>query len=249
MDGHRAGAKSVNKDNVRQALGYFEDSTYVSPKGERLCTGSAIAKAAKVMIGVQDSLASLKVVIGHSDSMLLNLRTEPDLPLGNLVADALRSYASGYFKMPMDFAVINFGGIRVPMPKGEITIEDISSMFPFKNYICHVRMKGSELTSLLDTLAASKAFQAVSGATVRVKDHKVESALIGGKPINPSRIYNLATIDFLLDGGDRINIGALAQKVTLSTVLVKDVMLSYVRSCEAEGKMVSGRADGRVIME
>ena len=59
----------------------------------------------------------------------------------------------------------------------------------------------------------------------------------------------MTTIDFLLDGGDKLNIGALAEKVELTHVLLKDVMLDYVISCEAAGKEIVAASDGRVIME
>jgi hypothetical protein len=59
----------------------------------------------------------------------------------------------------------------------------------------------------------------------------------------------VTTIDFLLDGGDQINIGALAESVKLSRVLLKDVMLHYIRECDARGEVIHGQSDGRVIME
>ena len=148
----------------------------------------------------------------------------------------------------MDFAITNFGGIRIPMPEGAVTIEDISSMFPFKNYVCYVTMKGESLTKLLEQLAGTKAFQATSGAYVRVKNHQLDTALVGGKPIDPKKIYNVTTIDFLLDGGDQLRIGALAEKVVLTHVLVRDVMLQYVKSMEKAGKVIDSASDGRVIM-
>jgi len=110
-------------------------------------------------------------------------------------------------------------------------------------------VSGEGLLKLFEQLSASPAFQAVSGATIRVKDHKLVSALIGGRPIDPARIYNVATIDFLLDGGDNISIGALASDVVLSHVLLKDVMVDLVTSTEAAGKLLEGKSDGRVIME
>jgi len=122
-------------------------------------------------------------------------------------------------------------------------------MFPFKNYMCYVKMKGSNLTRLLEQLAGTQAFQAVSGCEVRVKAHQLESALVGGKPIDPKKIYHVTTIDFLLDGGDSINIGALAEDVKLTRVLLKDVMLNYVRKCEAAGIVLDAASDGRVVME
>lgn len=249
MDGHRSGAQALTAENIDAALGVFTDNGYISPAGVEYPDESTMATVAGALLEVQPRMAHLKQVIGHSDHMMMNDRDNPDLPLGNVVADALRAYGSKYFKVPMDFAVTNFGGIRVPMPEGAVTLDDITAMFPFKNYLCYVKMKGSSLTQLLEQLAGQKAFQAVSGVEVRVKDHKLESALVGGEPIDPDRIYNVTTIDFLLDGGDQIRIGALAEDVVLSHVLLKDVMLDYVRSMEAAGQVIDGRSDGRVIME
>lgn len=249
MDGHRTGTKCVTAENLDTALGIFTDDGYTAPNGIVFPEDSPVPEIASIMMDAQPRLSGLKVVVGHSARMMMNLRTDPDLPLGNLFADILRERGSRDFKVPMDFAVTNFGGIRCPMPEGAITLEDIQSMFPFKNYMCYVQMKGSNLLRLLEQLAGTKAFQAVSGVRVKVKDHQLVEALIGGKEIDPGKVYNVTTIDFLLDGGDRIAIGALAEKVVLTRTLLKDVMLDYVKECEAKGIVVDGAADGRVVME
>lgn len=249
MDTHRTGARPITATNVDVSLGTFTDSTFTTPSGVTYPASNEVAKVASLILEVQPVMAPMKVVIGHSARMMMNDRDNPDLPLGNLVADALREYGSKYFKVPMDFAITNFGGIRVPMPEGEVTVDDIASMFPFINYICYVKMKGENLTRLLEQLSGTSAFQAISGATVKVKAHKLESALVGGKPIDPAKVYNILTIDFLLDGGDQLRIGSMAEEVILSHVLIKDVMLNYVKDCEAKGILVDSQADGRVIME
>lgn len=249
MDGHRSGVVPITSENVETGLGVFTDSTFVLPSGAVYAPDSDVAKVASILMEVQPQMAPLKVVIGHSARMMMNDRDNPDLPLGNLVADVIRDYGSKYFKVPMDFAVVNFGGIRVPMPEGAVTLEDISSMFPFKNYLVWCKVRGDKLTELLEQLSGTAAFMATSGAEVRVKAHKLESALVGGKPIDPKRLYNVATLDFLLDGGDKMRIGALSEKVTLSHVLIKEVMLSYVEATEAAGGIIDSAADGRVIME
>lgn len=249
MDGHRSGAQPVTADNIPEALGTFTEEGYMCPSGACYMDDSPVAQEAAELMEVQPQLAHLKKVIGHSAGMYMNLRNQPDLPLGNLVADILRAYGSRYFKVPMDFAITNYGGIRTPLPAGPVTLEDIGSMFPFKNYLCYAQLKGENLTKLLEQLAGTKAFQAVSGCEVRTKGGKLVSATVGGAPIDPNRLYNVTTIDFLLDGGDKLNIGALAEKVELTHVLLKDVMLDYVISCEAAGKEIVAASDGRVIME
>jgi len=249
MDGHRVGAKSVTMENVNTALGTFTDEGYIAPNGVAFPEDSPVPEVASILMEAQPRLAGLKVVVGHSAKMMLNLRTEPDLPLGNLFADILRARGSKDFKVPMDFAITNFGGIRCPMPEGAITLEDIQSMFPFKNYMCYAKVRGNNLLRLLEQLARTPAFQAVSGCKVKVKAHELVEAEVGGQPIDPDKLYNVTTIDFLLSGGDQIAIGALAEDVVLTPVLIRDVMLEYVQGMEAEGKVLDGKKDGRVVME
>jgi 2',3'-cyclic-nucleotide 2'-phosphodiesterase (5'-nucleotidase family) len=248
MDGSRTGVVPVNSENMDTALGAFEDDAYVAPNGRRF-TGGATPEVAAMLMEVQPKMAHLKEVVGHSARMMENLRTVPDLPLANFVADALLAKASDYFGKPMDFAITNYGGIRIPMPEGTVILDDIEAMFPFKNYMCYAAVRGSNLRRLLEQLAKTEAFQAVSGCRVKVKAHELVEAEIGGEPIDPDRLYNVATIDFLLSGGDQIAIGALAEDVILSPVLVREVMLEHIKAMEAEGKIIDVQKDGRVIME
>ena len=247
MDGSRTGVVPVTAENVETALGTFEDD-YIAPNGKHFTDG-ATPEVAMLLTEAQPRMARLKEVVGHSARMLENLRTEPDLPLGNIVADALREKGSEYYKVPMDFAVTNYGGIRIPLPEGPVLMDDIEAMFPFKNYMCYAKVRGKNLQRLLEQLAKTKAFQAVSGCRVKVKAHELVEAEVGGKPIDPNRLYHITTIDFLLSGGDQIAIGALAEDVVLSPVLIRDVMLEHVRKLEAAGQVIDGQKDGRVVME
>lgn len=247
MDGSLTGVVPVNAENMDTALGTFEDD-YVAPNGRHFTDG-ATPEVAMLLMEAQPKMTRLKQVVGHSARMLLNLRTEPDLPLGNMVADALLAKGSDYFGVPIDFAITNYGGIRVPMPEGAVTLDDIESMFPFKNYMCYAKVRGNNLQRLLEQLAKTPAFQAVGGCKVKVKAHELVEAEVGGQPIDPEKLYNVATIDFLLSGGDQIAIGALAEDVVLTSVLIRDVMLEYVQKTEAAGKVLDGKKDGRVVME
>ena len=115
--------------------------------------------------------------------------------------------------------------------------------------MCYAKVRGRNLQRLLEQLAKTQAFQAVSGCKVKVKAHELAEAEVGGEPIDPNRLYNVTTIDFLLSGGDGIAIGALAEDVVLTPVLIRDVVLDYLKSLEAEGKIIDVQKDGRVIME
>ena len=249
MDGSRTGVKSLSVQDIPGTLGTFEgDTAYVSPNGT-VFTDGATPKAAALLRDAQPSMARLKEVVGHSASELDNPRDECDLPLGNLIVDMIRKGASEYYKTPIDVGLLNYGGIRIPLPKGEVTLEDMESMFPFQNYLCMAKIKGKNLQRLFDQLAKTDAFMAVSNVKVHVKNHEITELLIGGQPLKPEKVYTLATIDFLLDGGDGVAVGAIADDVKLSRKLLREVILEQVRKTEAAGGVLDGKKDGRVIME
>lgn len=248
MDGSRTGVKSLAVDNMDGTLGTFNGEEYISPNGTHFTEG-ATPKAAALLRDAQPAMARLKEIVGHSASELDNPRDECDLPLGNLIVDMIRQGASEYFRTPVDVGLLNYGGIRIPLPKGVVTLEDMESMFPFKNYLVLAKIKGKNLKRLFDQLAKTDAFMAVSGVKVHVKNHEITELLIGGKPLDEKKVYTLATLDFLLDGGDGVAVGAIADDVKLSRKLIRETVLEQVRKCEAAGQVLDGKKDGRVIME
>lgn len=246
IDGSRTGVQAVNADNMDTALGTFDGEVYVAPNGSRF-SGGATPEVAAALMEVQPKLLRLKQVIGYAPEEMV--KETPESGLSNWFVDELRAAGTRLFKVPMDFAITNFGGIRCDLPQGPVILDDIESMFPFKNHVVYAKVPGSELKKLLDFLATTDTFQCVSGVKVVVKDHKIVSALIGGKPIVDKKIYNVATIDFLLDGGDQIAIGAMAKDIKISDYLLKQMMTDACLRLTKAGKNIEYAKDGRVIME
>lgn len=245
MDGHRTGVTSVVGSDVASALGTVEDSVYLAPNGIEFIGGSTPA-VASLMLGVQPDMAYLKEVIGYSPREMTKYR--PESELSNWTADAIRLGVEKTLGVKADLAITNLGGIRTDMPEGDILIDNIVSMFPFNNLLCYVRLAGSDVRAIFDQFAAEGKFQAVSGAKVVAEGGKIASLEIGGAPLDDSRDYILATIDFLLDGGDGLFLAKNAKELVLSKFKVNEWMVPYVRSLTAEGKNVEGAIDGRVIV-
>lgn len=132
-------------------------------------------------------------------------------PLSNMTADIVYEYANhvadSLSYSPVDLALINSGGIRLPMDAGAVTEGQILSTYPFVNYVEIVEMPGSLLTQVL-TQAALQKGQAVSfGVWIGLdeKGQEVESILIDGREIVPDRTYRVATLDYLAGGGDYLS--------------------------------------------
>ena len=76
-------------------------------------------------------------------------------------ADIIKTEVQRDFGQPIDFAIINTGGIRNPLMQGDITLGEIYSIFPFDNTLCLIKLKGSDVRELLN-IVASRNGEAVS---------------------------------------------------------------------------------------
>jgi len=242
MDGSRTGVTAVVGTEVEAALGSVADGVYTAPNG-RTFSGGSIVPAAESLISYQDTLAYLKAVVGHCPTGMP--REDCNSQLYSWTADALACGVETITGKKVDMAVTNRGGIRIDMPKGDVLLDDISSMFPFKNYLCYVSLKGTEVRALLEQFAATS-FQALSGVKVVTEDGKLVSVEIGGKPLDDKKTYGVATIDFLLDGGDGISVARNARGLIITEVKVLDWIKNYVGELTAAGKPIECKDSVRV---
>ncbi len=242
MDESRTGTQLASSDNVLKALGSVKGNKYYAPNG-KIYKGGSIVKVAKLVLDAQPSMADVKVVVGYSPNEMHSYA--PESALSNWFVDELMRFAAEKTGKQVDMGVANFGGIRVDMPQGDILADDIISMFPFHNNVCYLELKGVDIRHFLETMAATK-IQILGGVRCVIKDHKLFSATIGGQPIDDAKVYGVATISFLLDGGDNLFLAKNAVSLQIFPEYILDVMLPYVKSLTAAGKPVEYKADGRV---
>lgn len=230
------GVTAITGD-IDAAIGTFDGEVYTAPSG-RIFKGGPVASIAKAVADAQPRLAYLKEVIGYSPEEMVV--AEPECALSNMLVDALRAEAESIWGVRMDMAIINIGGIRIDMPKGNVLLDDLKAMFPFANTVSWAKIRGKDLRKLFDFLASSK-IQPLSGVKLTVKDGKVKDVKIGGKPIQDGKLYNVATIDFLLTGGDGIRLNAWSEGTKESDIIVQDFMSIYP---QPDGPGKDGRVSG-----
>lgn len=248
VDGHRTGVGVPMGENPDAALGRFDGQTYVAPNGSRH-NGGAISAVAKELIAVQPGMARLKEVVAYAPEPMVKASPESNLSnfvVDNVLLDVAEMVAGSGRKV--DVAIINFGGIRVDLPAGNVLLDDLVAMLPFSNYLCYVQVDGATLRSVFEYMA-QKGVQCVSGARLVIKGKKLVSVQIGGEPLDDSRLYGLATIDFLLDGGDGYKLARNQKDFYLSKIKIGDAILADVRALTAAGKPLEWKTDGRIIIE
>lgn len=202
-------------------------------------------KATKIIAKYSPLLAPLQEIIGYSKEEYSSRR--PESPLSNFAADVIREEAEVLFNTKVDLAMTNFGGIRTSLPKGAVRVYDIYSIFPFDNTIVVFDIKGSDLMLLFKQLA--RRMEALSNVKIVVMDRKVKSVEIGGEPLDPEKTYKFATINFLMEGGDGVQLKNYATNLQESKIFLRDAIIDYIRKMTAEGRTIEPVCDGRTIVE
>ena len=126
--------------------------------------------------------------------------------LGNLITNAMLEVTEA------DAALTNGGGIRASIEAGNITKGDVITVLPFGNYIVTIEVSGAEIKQALelgasDYPSAKGAFPHVAGMSYTIDSEKpagekIYSIKVGGKPLDLTKKYVLATNDFIAAGGD-----------------------------------------------
>ena len=247
MDGSRTGTASPSKDNVTESLGEFKGGKYVAPSGKTYRKNSAVAKTAAIVIAAQPEMARVKDVIGYSPKAMS--ASYPESALSNWFIDVVMAKTEKLAGKKVHIGVGNFGGIRVDMPEGDIILDDMLSMFPFKNQLVYVEHTGKQIRAILEQMAAGR-FQVLGGVRVVAEGGKIVSAEIAGEPIDDDKVYGMATISFLLEGGDGLTLGHDALSVTrFDDEDIIDAILEYVYAETAAGRPIAYEADGRVVIK
>lgn len=143
--------------------------------------------------------------ISHTDVELTKVGDNSNL--GNLLADYTYEGASEWAAKngvpQVDAAVINIGGIRSTIGKGDILLKHIFEVMPFENEVVIVKMKGTEVAGLFNYYKEKKN-NPVSRLVIETDGNTLQQSLIGGQPLDLEKTYYIATSDYLAFGGDKM---------------------------------------------
>ncbi len=246
MDGTRTGVTVPAENNVSEALGTVRGNTYTAPNG-KVYKGGSLPKIAKTVIAAQETMAPVKKVIAHSSEAMESY--EPESPLSNWFADLIIGVTEELSGKHVDMSLGNFGGIRVPMPQGDVIYDDIRSMFPFRNNVYYVALHGRDIRALLEGMVERRRIEVLGGVRVVVREGKLAEIEIGGEPLDDEKVYGVATISFLLDGGDSLFVAKNAVETLDCGKDIFEAVMMYVEGETAAGRPLTGNIDGRIKLE
>jgi 2',3'-cyclic-nucleotide 2'-phosphodiesterase (5'-nucleotidase family) len=242
-------AISVRGDNGKRTTTWWPqfrviDTATVTPDAE---VAAAVARYEQALLDkMSEPIATTAVTL---DSATSTVRTR-EAAIGNLFADAMRAGTRA------DVAILNGGGIRAGKtyePGARISQGDVLSELPFGNRIVVLEMSGRDLRRAIENglsklPQSSGRFPQVSGMTVefssdREPGSRVTAMRVGGAPLDESKTYRVATLDFLARGGDDYTMFANARRITPDNdaPLMVNEVVQYLRGLGTVRTGVEGR--------
>lgn len=132
-------------------------------------------------------------------------------PMTNFYADAIFEIAAPVFEQrtgkKIDFCLLNHGGIRATIAKGDITTRTAYDIMPFENNAIVLGLKGETVYELANFIIANKVAHPLSGIEILVnKDNfTVNDIKINNKSVDKNETYYVITNDYLAKGGDKMD--------------------------------------------
>jgi 2',3'-cyclic-nucleotide 2'-phosphodiesterase (5'-nucleotidase family) len=211
----------ISIDSTKDAIADKNYENYLRPFKERIDT-------------------EMDVVIGQAAETMLG--HAPESLLSNFCADVYLKAATEYLTKPVDFAVVNLGGLRTVVPAGDITVRKVFELMPFENELVIVWLKGSELNEFLQSFAEN-GVEGVSGVRMEIKGNEVININIHGETLKTENLYSVATNDYFASVNEKMQ---KFQKIQNTNIKIRDMLLNYIKAEAKKGHKIQSKLDGRI---
>jgi len=170
--------------------------------------------------------------------------------IGNLLADITLQKGNAIFSSrenkQLDMCLLNNGGIRSIIPKGNVTLKTAFEIMPFENTSIVVALKGEQILEMLNYFISEKKPHPLSGIQFTIsKTNQPINILIKGKPLETNKIYYVITSDYLSNGGDKMDFFKKGTEKYDINYKLRNILIDYFK----ETKTITSTIDQRIILE
>ena len=233
--GRNLGKIELNLDSLGTAYPKYElipvDARYDGRTDERLARVLAHYSAGVDSL-MTDWIGTTERALPASDPELLNF-------FADYVLDR-----AGEISPDVDLSIVNKGGLRTDIPEGRFSKGHIINLLPFRNFVQIIDVKGADLASVFDVMAMTDGNGVSRNVSAKYRGNGgtavATDVLINGKPIDMTKIYRVATIDYLANGGDYMTGLTRGTKVGHSDRLIYDDLIYYFTEGKGKDKPLTG---------
>lgn len=171
---------------------------------------------------------------------------ELNTAIGNLFADGVIQEANPVFNkrtgQNIDLVLLNHGGIRSIISKGNISTRTAYEIMPFENSLVVATLNGEQIKELITYLKLAKRAHPIAGLNIILnEDYSLNKATINGEAIDYSKSYNVLTNDYLFNRGDRMDFFQKRDTVYVLNYKVRNALLDYFKKKDTLNPVIDNR--------
>ena len=157
--------------------------------------------------------------------------------IGNLLAHITLQRGNAIFtareNKKIDLCLLNNGGIRSIIPKGNVTLKTAFEIMPFENTSIVVALKGAQIAEMVTYLIAEKKPHPISGIQFTIdKNNQAKDILIQGKPLENETLYYVITSDYLSNGGDKMDFFKKGIATYDLNYKLRNILIDYLKETD-----------------
>lgn len=186
-------------------------------------TQSSPTKLDSMVVVYKDSVDNeMSEILASNESDLIAVK-KPSGSLSNWLADAIFTNQTKTKRLSEPvFCLLNHGGIRSTINKGNVTLGDIYKVMPFDNEIVWVRMSIEVLPEIAEFIR-NRGGDPISNAIITN-----EGLIVNGLQSNHTHVW-IITSDYLLNGGDNMSFFKKGVDINYSGVLLRDALIEETK--------------------
>lgn len=218
----------------------FRSVSYLHPK-----TAASDSQVLAIIAPYRQQLqAEMNTIVGTAAKDLP--LSQPESLMGNWAADLVAEYCRSQSEGPVDFAVLNLGGLRIPsLPKGPITKGKLFELMPFDNTLVILEVSGEVVEQLFQHIALKGGWPVSKEVRLTIKDGRAKDMQLEGKPIRPKQKYHIATNSYVASGGDDCSFFIQQKRVDLG-IFFRDALIQYSLQCSQKGQAIDAELEQRI---
>lgn len=171
-------------------------------------------------------------------------------PMGNFLADITFEKSNKVFqireKKGIDICLLNHGGIRSIIPKGNITARNAYEVMPFENSAIVIGLKVEQITEMITYIISEKKPHPLKGLTFTIdKNFQPKTILINGNPLQNDKVYYVVTSDYLANGGDNMLFFKKGIEKYVLDYKLRNIIIDYFK----ENTIITANKDIRITKE
>ncbi|TFL16995.1 bifunctional metallophosphatase/5'-nucleotidase [Jannaschia formosa] len=238
-------------------LEFDEEGNLISAEGDTNLLDASVEPDAEIAARIAELAGPIEElksrVIGEATEAIEGSREvcrAGECAMGNLVADAMLDRTAD---QGVTVAITNGGGLRASIDSGEITMGEVLTVLPFQNTLATFSASGQDLIDALENGVSqieegAGRFPQVAGMSFAFDasaepGNRVSDVMVGGEPIDPEATYQVATNNYVRNGGDGYSIFLDAEDAYDFGPGLEVVVADYIAD---QGGSYTPYTDGRI---